>query len=762
MATQTYEQLIAGANKIKENELPESNTHDLVGEQLLQMTNKMQEESTKTDNSIMEYNVSKFYPTSGIGGTNKYTLKTAIALVPVKYRSVGLKCSFVGDDGQGQCWEYVGMDWNINNFIPFGSRKILELEYPFLYIKDTATVQVGSSNVVVLVRKTLLGKGKIKVTVDKTEFPSGIVYKGCQIRDNEGAEMTTNTSENFEIDSFKSDGYFRIGFYFAEAVQSNVVIPYTFKVLTGSPYDEETRDMVISNKEEIDNNSQFTPSYNRPIYQFKIINLYVGSDGKWKKYVDRGKSILIPTDNVKKLYIIGNFIQNTSYTQLTADLNIKDGQNANIVLDTEFTNLGLGEYRVVEIAQDTKYVSISVTDGNGNDRKPYYIGVEFIENQNDIDYKELTDFRDYDETIRGALIGSTSWWQDDATTGCEVVKINIEGYNKIRILNNRDSASIGGAILKDNATQTNNAPLPFADGITERFYFSDTIPHDIELPYDSKYLYVNAKISGGNIIIPYIQLIKDQTTTISRLNNKIKEYNYYNIGKETTTKRFENFESYEIVGISPTLSVIKDSSGDYDTPPVEISGGIISNISVIEDGGATEKPAYCVHSDRDNNSDNKIVVDNCVFDSNSNACWGVGTRKNYEMIFRNCVFIQRLAVDNPEISGDTHSWYSHNTAVDEVLTKEQKSKIKFWNCVFVSETGEPMYIQDWSENESNAMIDFCEFEFIGCNFAWQGNTDDAVKIDYKGGSPELNSKEFKRHLLLSNKSTGNNVSWLNA
>ena len=29
MATQTYEQLIAGANKIKENELPESNTHDL-------------------------------------------------------------------------------------------------------------------------------------------------------------------------------------------------------------------------------------------------------------------------------------------------------------------------------------------------------------------------------------------------------------------------------------------------------------------------------------------------------------------------------------------------------------------------------------------------------------------------------------------------------------------------------------------------------------------------------------------------------------
>ena len=64
MATQTYEQLIAGANKIKENELPESNTHDLVGEQLLQMTNKMQEENSNNGKKFSElsrktYNIKK-------------------------------------------------------------------------------------------------------------------------------------------------------------------------------------------------------------------------------------------------------------------------------------------------------------------------------------------------------------------------------------------------------------------------------------------------------------------------------------------------------------------------------------------------------------------------------------------------------------------------------------------------------------------------------------------------------------------------------
>lgn len=635
--------------------------------------------------------------------------------------------------------------------------KVSELEFPFISIQNEAIVDKGTKNKIIRIEKALFAKGKIKITVGKSNFPSGIAYNGCQIRDNSGTEIKTNVQDEFEIDSFASDRYFTIGFYFAEDVQSNVIIPFTIKVFYGSPYEEETRN-------NLENSSKFIPSYSEPIYQYKLIDMYIGSTGVWQRYVGKGKSILIPTDNIKTLYIIGNSTLNSNYVQLIADLNIKSGQNANITPSTKFTKLELGEYKVVEIAQDTKYVSIITNDGNGNDRKPYYIGAEFIENENNIDYKELTDYSDYDETIQNALIGPTYWWQNGQTKGCETVKINIEGYNKIRILSNRGSAVISGAILKDNATQTNNAPLPFADGITERFYFSDTIPHDIELPYNSKYLYVNAMTSGNTVILPYIQLIKDQSSTINRLNNleiKLKPVQYFNIGKETITQRFENFGNFEIIGINSILSIIKDSSGDYDTPPIEISGGLITNLSVIEDGGMTEKPAYCVHSDRDNNIDNKIVVDNCIFDSNSNACWGVGTRKNYEMIFRNCVFIQRAIADNPATNGDTHAWYSHNTSVDEVLTKEQKSKVRFWQCIFISETGEPMYIQDWSSSDTDGGMDFCEFEFIGCKFAWQGNTDDAVKIDYKGGSPELNSKEFKRHLMLSNKSTGNNVSWLN-
>ena len=128
MATQTYEQLIAGANKIKENELPESNTHDIVGEQLLQMTNKMQEESKK----ITELNISNLYPTNGVDGSNRYDLAGAIAQVPAEYMTiVGLKITFINNaTSLVETWVYNGSTFttttNWTQGSGSGGNKILE------------------------------------------------------------------------------------------------------------------------------------------------------------------------------------------------------------------------------------------------------------------------------------------------------------------------------------------------------------------------------------------------------------------------------------------------------------------------------------------------------------------------------------------------------------------------------------------------------------------------------------------------------------
>ena len=157
MATQSYEQLISGANKIRQNELPESNTAALVGEQLLQMVNKQQEEHQQRVKGTTEYNISVQHPTSGIDGSNKYSLEGAIAQVPQELRNIGLKVSFINSDGKVETWEFGGgMFTNIASWIRQVQRtEFSELEKPVQLLNSSfikgdtiniTTQQVGAIN----------------------------------------------------------------------------------------------------------------------------------------------------------------------------------------------------------------------------------------------------------------------------------------------------------------------------------------------------------------------------------------------------------------------------------------------------------------------------------------------------------------------------------------------------------------------------------------------------------------------------------------
>lgn len=83
-------------------------------------------------NFISEVNVSAIYPTGGTGGSNKYTLETAIAKIPTSLRTIGIKCSFINAEGTIEEWAYKGgtftqaVNWqkNDNN----GGIKIVDWE----------------------------------------------------------------------------------------------------------------------------------------------------------------------------------------------------------------------------------------------------------------------------------------------------------------------------------------------------------------------------------------------------------------------------------------------------------------------------------------------------------------------------------------------------------------------------------------------------------------------------------------------------------
>lgn len=66
---------------------------------------------------ITEYNVSIHHPSSGIDGSNRYTLEDAIVQVPETIRIAGLKVSFLNNSGLVETWEFAGGAFeNIENW----------------------------------------------------------------------------------------------------------------------------------------------------------------------------------------------------------------------------------------------------------------------------------------------------------------------------------------------------------------------------------------------------------------------------------------------------------------------------------------------------------------------------------------------------------------------------------------------------------------------------------------------------------------------
>ena len=154
MATKTFEELKQLAIQIRDEKTNKANTATRIGTQMIEHLNKLEQEYynkddvaeqlktrddelARLDKMTTEYNVSVLHPTSGSGGSNKYTLETAIAQVPSKYRSVGIKCAFINDSGKPECWKYQGGSWVATSFVKEadGGNKILK------WVTDVATTR---------------------------------------------------------------------------------------------------------------------------------------------------------------------------------------------------------------------------------------------------------------------------------------------------------------------------------------------------------------------------------------------------------------------------------------------------------------------------------------------------------------------------------------------------------------------------------------------------------------------------------------------
>ena len=672
------------------------------------------------------------------------TLSQAIAKVPSSDRVLGFTMTFLSSDGW-KTYQFTGdsiSNWSDttkwdpvlhssevlqelgnSKTAPVSQRVVMDAVSKTTKdsrFKETIDIVVpsGAKNVVVTMQKYTESGGKLYFTIDNSNFPSNISYVGTQIRDSDNLEITTfGNVRSHTLDSFESK-YFSIGCYFASVVPSDVHIPIEVvyeqrckiydkeisqvRTLADSALKDKIRDVVT-----IESGSRAAGV---------TINQTVVAGYKLRFTVDKSN---FPQD----IHYLGAQIRDDKDIEITTrdadsfEINSFNTTNFNVAFYFESP---LSKSVDIPFTIDILTYTRQVIEDNVDELKFPFLSIK----------KSLT------------ISKGTKNYVD-------YIYHNFYAKGKLRVTVDKsnfplDIPYLGTQIRDDKEIEittrgTNSFEIDSLDSsyLSLGCYFKSNVSKDIVIPYTIEVLLPSPYEEQTRQIIEDIPLDGLIPAGIS-------------------TKRFENFQDFNIYGYGSSVSILKDSSGNYDTPPIEIASGGISNITVIEDGGVTDHTAYCVHSDNNNAEGKTLRMDNCHFISNSGPCWGVGTRNGRTIEFRNCVFEKTTESEN-ELSGVC--WYSHNTVVEgNIPSLDNKSKVIFIGCTFISDKKYCMRLQDWNGNTT----DYCEWTFINCTFiCTAANIDDAVYIEYKSYPDELGAKEFKHKFSLSEKSCGNNVSWLN-
>lgn len=204
----------------------------------------------------------------------------------------------------------------------------------------------------------------------------------------------------------------------------------------------------------------------------------------------------------------------------------------------------------------------------------------------------------------------------------------------------------------------------------------------------------------------------------------------------------------KIIGKDADLCILIGTNKDYDTPPIEIAGGIIKNFTVnMINAESAEHKGYCLHSDNIVTANKILHVENCKFSCIGQHAVGIGLRSGETVFFKNCYFEQL------DEGADMNPIYIHNsTGADPAI-------VRFYNCYFKGYEY-CMKLQAWGSGNN------VQFEFIDCTCYSEtyGTTDNCVWTDYVTGSTHDTNRmhEFSGKFTLLASSHGNNVSVLNA
>lgn len=304
--------------------------------------------------------------------------------------------------------------------------------------------------------------------------------------------------------------------------------------------------------------------------------------------------------------------------------------------------------------------------------------------------------------------------------------------------------------------------VSFINGTGDRTEYADIVT----VPNNADTMVVNGRVADFRAEASRVvekKVLKIQSGSAVEVGKDASRYEYTDINTAIINNAdsivLVDYGTYEteiqnlatnkrIIGKDVDLCILNGTNKDYDTPPIEIAGGIVKNFTVnMINAESAEHKGYCLHSDNANTKNNTLLVDNCKFKCTGQHAVGIGLRPDETLIFENCYFEQL------DEGADLNPIYIHNGA------GTNPAIVKFHNCYFRGHEY-CMKLQGWGSGND------VRFEFINCTCLSDiyGVSDSCVWTDYASGSTHDTNRlhEFSGKFTLLPTSHGNNIAVLNS
>lgn len=170
------------------------------------------------------------------------------------------------------------------------------------------------------------------------------------------------------------------------------------------------------------------------------------------------------------------------------------------------------------------------------------------------------------------------------------------------------------------------------------------------VPYIAPYY----KLKIGNSIIVDKSGLGDYTTVTEAVANAKSGdviYIYKGVYENEVIEAWG--KNISLVGFDARNTIIRNATDNYETPPLEISIGSVSNLTFEASNAETAKKAYAVHVEHDSLTNGNLTFTNCIFKAASNSAVGVGLRPNCIVEFNNCTF---------EVGNNLNALFFHDSA----------------------------------------------------------------------------------------------------